>query len=145
MSHTQLSQRMADGIVDEDWALIKEPNKTAVLGADTLTEIRRDIEKIEVPSWYPGVPKQPGEVKWGKFKADEWRSFCLVGLPFSLIRLWGTYPKETRHFRMLENYMDLVNAVKLATARSVNDNRLENTSAPCIAILKAFLKSMKQQ
>ena len=71
---------------DKDGTLVvdKPTGKYVVLGHDTLTEIHQDIEKIKFPSWFPNLPKHPGKVKWGKFKAEEWKSFCLAVLPITL-------------------------------------------------------------
>ena len=111
-----------------------------VLGHEMLAEIHQDIEKIELPSWFPNSPKHPGEVKWGKFKAEEWKSFCLAILPISLVRLWGKYPKESRHSQMLENYMDLVNAIKLATRRSFNEDTISAYQGYMQRYLEGFLR-----
>lgn len=78
------------------------------------------MEVIGLPSWFQKAPKHPGDVKWGKFKADEWKAFCTVNLPFTLGRLWGSRPKTDKHYQMFENFMHLVSAVKIATMRAIN-------------------------
>lgn len=79
---------------------------------------------MQLPGWVSRAPSHPGESRWGKFYADQWRAFCTVNLPVTLIRLWGTKPKESREYQMLENFMDLVTAVKLATMRKMTMQRI---------------------
>lgn len=123
-----LPQRRNEGILDEHGKLkpvdgepFKKSRKkrTAVLGRDTIAEIRRDMHEITLPSWFTRAPSHPGERKWGKFTADQWRAFCMVNLPITLIRLWGSKPKDSREHKMLINFMHLVTAVKLGTMRKV--------------------------
>ncbi|KAF9521370.1 hypothetical protein CPB83DRAFT_742670, partial [Crepidotus variabilis] len=135
-------QRLAEGLVDEDGDLLvtQEKGSTTVLGAHVLSEIRSDMNKIEAPSWWPPSPKHPGEIKWGKFKAEEWRSFCLVNLPITLTRLWGILPKESRQYQMLENYMLLVNAIKIATSRSISHEMISSYEQYMLRYLQGFLR-----
>lgn len=79
---------------------------------------------VFLPSWLPAAPAHPGEKKWGKFSADQWRTFSMVNLPVTLIRLWGLKNRESRKHRMLVNFLHLVSAVKLATMRNVNEEQI---------------------
>jgi len=97
----------------------RTPKETAVLGKDLLAEVRADMERTQLPTWVSRAPSHPGEKNWGKFTADDWRSFCLINLPITLIRLWGGHPSSSRTHQMLENYMHLVTAIKLATKRQI--------------------------
>lgn len=78
------------------------------------------MELVGLPSWFQRAPKHPGEIKWGKFKADEWKSFCTVNLPITLGRLWGSRPISDDKYRMFENFMHLITAVKIATMHTIN-------------------------
>lgn len=115
-----MRQRFADGILDENGDLIEEDESNSrrkdqvVLGQDTLQAICDDMDRIKLPSWFNRAPKHPGEVKWGKFKADEWKAFCSVNLPITLTRLWGSLPKQHRRYQMLRNFLQMVTAVKVA-------------------------------
>jgi hypothetical protein len=136
-----LKQRLAEGIVDEDGTLLdQDPSKkTNVLGKDTLREIRNDMEKLRLPSWYRTAPKHPGEIWWGKFKADEWKSFCTVNLPITLSRLWGKRPKVDRHYCMLENFLHLVTAVNLANQRTITEEQIIQYQSHITSYLKGFI------
>ena len=82
------------------------------------------MERLSLPSWFPPAPSHPGEVKWGKFKAAEWKSFCTVNLPITLTRLWGSLPVTDRHYLMLQNFLQLVAAIKLANGRTITIDQI---------------------
>ena len=82
------------------------------------------MNNLALPSWVSPAPKHPGESSWGKFTADQWKSFCTINLPITLIRLWGAKPHDSREYRMLANFMHLVTAVKLATMRQMTERRI---------------------
>ena len=96
-----------------------------MLGTDTLKAIREDMERLSLPSWFPPAPSHPGEVKWGKFKAAEWKSFCTVNLPITLTRLWGSLPMTDRRYLMLQNFLQLVAAIKLANGRTITIDQID--------------------
>lgn len=100
-----------------------KPVPTSILGTQTLTQIGKDMERIQLPSWVPPGPPHPGETKWGKLHADQWRTFCTVHLPVTLARLWGDRPLKSREYKMLQNFLHLVTAVKLGTTRTTSRRR----------------------
>ncbi|KJA24126.1 hypothetical protein HYPSUDRAFT_96223, partial [Hypholoma sublateritium FD-334 SS-4] len=89
-----------------------------------LRAIRDDMKQLGLPSYALRAPKHPGEVKWGNFKADEWKAFCTVNLPITLTRLWGSKPETDRHRQMLTNYLELITAVKLANSRAITEDKI---------------------
>lgn len=91
--------------------------KASVLGKEVLAEVWKDLERIQLPSWVPHPPGHPGDCRWGKLTADQWRSLCTIILPVTLMRLWGDKPKEDRKYKMLQNFLHLVAAVKAASKR----------------------------
>jgi hypothetical protein len=118
-------QRIAVGIIDDKEKVIAgKKGGTRVLGCGVLKEIREDMLRLELPSWSAAAPAHPGEAKWGKFGADQWRAFCLINLPVTLIRLWGNFDADSREHKMLVNFMHLVTAVKLATMRKMTKDRI---------------------
>ena len=82
------------------------------------------MERLQLPSWVAPAPRQPGVAKRGKFTADQWRTFCIINLVFTLTRLWGSEPETSRDRRMLDNFMHLVTAVKLASMRCMTPERI---------------------
>ncbi|THV01678.1 hypothetical protein K435DRAFT_654794 [Dendrothele bispora CBS 962.96] len=117
------------GITDEDNKVIKGSKKsrknTAVLGKQRLSEVREDMSKLRLPSWMSQAPSRPGDTAHGKFSADQWRAFCTINLPITLIRLWALEPKDSREFQMLTNFMHLVTAVRLANMRTITQDRID--------------------
>lgn len=89
----------------------------AVLGRETLKHIRTDAKTTTVPSWMGSPPSHAGSKRAGKLSADEWRAF-LIYCMITLIPLWCE--KGGRYLLMLENFMDLVMAIKLGTSRSIS-------------------------
>lgn len=84
----------------------------AVIGKDVLSEVNLDKKRTLLPSWTSTVRDSWGTQGGGVLGADEWRTLCLIHLVVTLIRIWGyEYEETSRHFKMLENYLDLVHAL----------------------------------
>lgn len=103
----------------------KKAKSTRVLGRSLLAEVRKDMTRLNIPSWVSRAPSHPGEAKYGKFSADQWRTFCTINLPVTLIRLWGKESEDTREAKMLKNFMHLVTAIRLASMRSMTAERID--------------------
>lgn len=102
-----------------------EKKRTRVLGRQMLGEIWSDMEKTHLPSSVTPLPKNVGSAQAGSLGADEWRTFCLIHLPVTLIRLWGGNG-ASREVQMLKNFMYLVTAVKLASMRTTSISRIQS-------------------
>ncbi|KAJ4469701.1 hypothetical protein C8J55DRAFT_402989, partial [Lentinula edodes] len=139
----QKEQRFELGITDEAGRMIKRKDKSkkvaGVLGKATLAEVRTDMERLRLPSWAPTAPSNPGDTTHGKFTADQWRAFCTVNLPITLIRLWGSLPEENRKFKMLENFMFLVTAVRLANMRTITEGQIQDFEQN----IRAYLEQLR--
>ncbi len=98
--------------------------KVKVIGKDTLSEVWRDMEprRMELPTWVTPAPSNLGAPKVGKLTADQWRATCTIHLVVTLVRLWGVMDPTSRHYQMLDNFMDLVTAIKIADRRSLTPN-----------------------
>ncbi len=90
-----------------------------VLGRDTLEEVYKDIARMKLPSWIGRVPNNLGSGSSRSLSADQWRTACTVNLVTTLIRLWGPLDPSSQKRQMLDNFMDLVRAIKLATRREL--------------------------
>ncbi|RXW12087.1 hypothetical protein EST38_g13767 [Candolleomyces aberdarensis] len=88
---------------------------TVVLGNTILPAVAEDNRKTLLPRWVDPAPIRAGQKKQGKLSADQWRSFCTIHLVITLIRLWGNLPEDSRRYQMLTNFIDLVNAVEVAS------------------------------
>lgn len=89
-----------------------------------LGQLWSDMEKTHLPSWVTPLPKNVGSAQAGSLGADEWRTLCLIHLPITLVRLWAN-DSPSRESQMLENFMDLITAVKLASMRTTNSARIK--------------------
>lgn len=90
-----------------------------------LGELWSDMGKTHLPSWVTPLPRNIGSAQAGSLGADEWRTLCLIHLPITLIRLWGN-DGSSREFQMVTNFMDLVTAVKVASMRTTNADRIRS-------------------
>lgn len=93
---------------------MKAPGR-GVLGRTVLTAAHEDARNVELPSWVNQVPSGFGTTSHGKLSADQWRTLCSINLPITLIRLWGDSLPDTREYKMLHNFMDLVTAVEVGS------------------------------
>ncbi|GBE86757.1 hypothetical protein SCP_0906380 [Sparassis crispa] len=116
--------RLAEGITDADGKLIEGRTRSRrVLGRRMLSIIWKDMDAVVLPSTLTPPPRRPGTSS-GKLEADELRTFCTINLTISLIWAWGSKPSDSREYRMLQNFMDLITAVKLASLRTMTSERI---------------------
>ena len=96
---------------------------SAVLGKDIMETVWNDMKKTQLPSWITPAPHDWGTPKRGKLSADNWRVVCTIHLPITLIWLWKN--EAGRKGQLLENFMDLVTAVRLANMRVSSPGQVE--------------------
>ena len=94
-----------------------------VLGRIVMKSVWSDMKATELPSWVTRVPHNWGTRTRGKLSADQWRTVCTIHLPVTLIRLW--HREGGRKHELLGNFMDLVNAVRIANMRSSSNEQIE--------------------
>lgn len=97
-------------------------SRTAVLGSQTLAEYAKDRSNMVLPPWISAPPARAGHTDFGKLSADQWRVLCTVNLPITLIRLWGTEEVGSRWREMLDNFLDLVVAVEIASLLVISED-----------------------
>lgn len=93
-------------------------HREVVLNAAVLAEVVNDVKKTTLPNWIAGPPQNLGSRKQGKLSADQWRSLCTISLVVTLIRLWSGGGEFSTSKRWLDNFLDLVVAIRYATKRS---------------------------
>ena len=98
------------------------------------------MAKFKAPSWLAIAPKHPGDAGWGKFTADQWRTFCTVNLPITLIRLWGHLPENSQQHQALINFMHLVTVVEFASMRKMTRYRIEEYETNMLKYLTGLLE-----
>nr|VWO94193.1 STE/STE11/BCK1 protein kinase [Ganoderma boninense] len=116
--------RVKNGIEREEGGLVRPRNaRTRILGRDRMKHIWEDMSKTTYPSWFsPAPPRVSATGNSSGMKADQWRSYCCVHLPISLLDLWGSANSTSREYQILANFMDLVTSAKLVSKRHLTPN-----------------------
>jgi hypothetical protein len=83
------------------------------------------MARLSLPSWVTPASSNPGEAWRGKLTADQWRTLCCLNLVITLTRLWGDKPEGSRWRQMLDNFLHLVAAIKLASMRRMTQRRIK--------------------
>lgn len=117
---------------------LRRQKKGVVLGRDMLQEIRADMAKTIYPSYLGRAPAEVGSASAGSLSADQWRTFCLVNLPISLVRLWNSAGTSERERLLLVNFVDLVVAVKKGTARTLNPDKIASYEASIFKYIRGL-------
>ncbi|RXW11977.1 hypothetical protein EST38_g13878 [Candolleomyces aberdarensis] len=110
----------------------------ALLGKDMMDTVWKDMDRIRLPSWITPAPYDWGTVRRGKLSADNWRIICCIHLPITLIRFFGFSEGRTKD--LLDNFMDLVSAVRLATMRRSSPVQIAEYNRHIIKYTKGTLK-----
>jgi hypothetical protein len=82
------------------------------------------MKYLILPSHVSAAPSNAGSTKCGKLGADEWRAFCTINLVYTLGRLWGSQPEDSKEYKMYHNFMDLIIAVRFAHMRTITAERI---------------------
>lgn len=72
------------------------------------------MKRTVLPNWIQPPPSEWGTSASGKLSADEYKVICSISLVITLIRVWGYENDEgveSRRFKMLENFLDLVHSM----------------------------------
>ena len=83
----------------------------------------KDMKATRLPSWITPAPYDWGTSRRGKLSADNWRVISCIHLPITLIRLFGS--SDGRPRELLDNFMQLVTAVRTATMRTSSAEQIE--------------------
>ena len=98
------------------------PQNHVILGKDVMTAVWEDMTRTQLPTWIRPAPPNWGTTERGKLSADQWRIICTVHLPITLIHLW--YKEGGRKRELLNNFMDLVSAVRIANMRITSPDQI---------------------
>lgn len=132
---------------DEWEARQQKKNSRQVLGKEVMSAVHADMEKTELPSWITRAPYDWGTTRRGKLSADHWKTICSVHLPITLIRLFGheSSSDETRKRDLLDNFMDLVIAVRIASLRHTTPDLIQQYDRHVHRYLTQFKTLFKDQ
>ena len=107
---------------------VHSPTGRVVLAKNVMDIVWSDMSVTVLPTWISRAPPNWGTAQRGKLSADNWRVICTIHLPITLIRLWNSatrYPEPTRMQVLLDHFMDLVSAVRIANMRVTSSIQIE--------------------
>ena len=104
---------------DTDPGAPRRRKRPVVLGKDILEMVHADMAATVYPSFLKRAPPDVGSASAGTLSAEQWRTFCMVNLIITLVRIWGHLPSSDRRAMLLRNFVDLVAAVRAGTAKRV--------------------------
>ncbi|KAJ4498599.1 hypothetical protein C8R41DRAFT_756435 [Lentinula lateritia] len=114
-----------------------------VIGKDLLEEIWADMKRTVLPNWIQPLPSQWGTSASGKLSADEYKVICSISLVITLIRVWGYKNDEgveSRRFKMLENFLDLVHSMRVLFFRETSQKSRAYYKSHILKYLRGVLE-----
>ena len=90
-----------------------------MLNKEVLAQIRSDISATVLPTFLSRAPLEVGSAAAGSLTAEQWRTFCMVHLVITLVRIWRTLPATDKRHQSLMNFVHLVAATRLGTTKQV--------------------------
>jgi len=88
-----------------------------------MAHVWRDMSQCRLPSWLSPAPPNWGTTTRGKLSADNWKMVGTIHLPVTLIWIWRN--KQGRKRELLDNFMDLVTAVRLSNMRVASAEQID--------------------
>ncbi|KIM59654.1 hypothetical protein SCLCIDRAFT_16469 [Scleroderma citrinum Foug A] len=73
--------------------------------------------KTTLPTWISRAPRNFGCASHGKLKADQWRTACMINLVITFCRLWGKPGASKRETEILQNFLSLIIAERIAIVK----------------------------
>ncbi|KAA1477401.1 hypothetical protein DENSPDRAFT_786565, partial [Dentipellis sp. KUC8613] len=108
-----------------------------------MTQTWADMEETQVPSWTNKAPSNWGTKKRGKLSSGQWQAIALIHLPVTLIKLWGSFDEDDRRRQLLDNYMNLVQAITLANLHTISPAHIEEYDDAIYSYMKGYKELFK--
>lgn len=104
------------------------------------------VPKLRLPTWVKSPPRMLGEASNGKITADEWNTVCRIALPLLLAPIWGKGAEDTenREQELLENFIDLVLCINMATSHEIDEGAIIAIEARYTKYLRGLRKLFPQ-
>ena len=110
------------------------------LGSNVLARVWEDNNRMSLPSWIGRLPPRIGSSQHGKLSADQYRTVCTVNLVTTLVPMWGVAPEGSKWKMVLDNFMDLVAAVKIAHLRTLTPKQIKKYQT----IMHRYLRTLQE-
>ncbi|KAJ3775629.1 hypothetical protein FB446DRAFT_637544, partial [Lentinula raphanica] len=114
-----------------------------VIGKDLLTEVWLDMDRTILPSWIQKPPSRWGTPAAGKLSADEYKVIASISMVITLIRIWGYENEggaESRRYKMLQNYLDLIHAIHVLFLRETTQHSRAYYRSHMLRYLRTLLE-----
>ncbi|KAI0027356.1 hypothetical protein K488DRAFT_90960 [Vararia minispora EC-137] len=98
----------------------------------------KSMSETSLPSWVSGAPRNWGTAVHGKLSADQWNVIATIHLPFTLISTWGVSSASEREKAMLDNYMDMVRAIEIASLKITSPELAAGYTESILRYLRDF-------
>ncbi|KAJ3884123.1 hypothetical protein GG344DRAFT_84534 [Lentinula edodes] len=101
------------------------------------------MKRTVLPNWIQPPPSGWGTSASGKLSADEYKVICSVSLVITLIRVWGYENDEgveSRRFKMLENFLDLVHSMRVLFFRETSQKSRAYYKSHILKYLRGVLE-----
>lgn len=95
-----------------------------VLGHTTLAAYRDLVGKTMLPTHIKPPPLRLGETSVGRITAAEWATIFEISMVLLLVPRWGKSKPGSRIRQLLDNFMDLLAAVKLIKKDNIHPQDL---------------------
>ena len=102
----------------------RQPAHPIMLDKNVLTQIRSDMSTTILPTFLSRAPLEVGSASAGSLTAEQWRTFCMVHLVVTLVRIWRILPTTDKRHRALINFVHLVVAARLGTTKQVTPYKI---------------------
>ncbi|KAG1882110.1 hypothetical protein F4604DRAFT_1577839, partial [Suillus subluteus] len=106
--------------------------------------VQHDMACTQLLYWVLPAPREAGSTQVGKLSADQWRSFCSIHLVVTLVCIWGPSDPNSRFHKMLQNSMDLMTTVKIASMCTMTPARISSYNLHMDHYLKNILELYPQ-
>ena len=88
--------------------------------------VKADMTVMLYPSFLKQAPPDVGSASAGTLSAEQWRTFCMINLVITLVRIWGHLPNSDRRSNLLRNFINLVAAVRVGTAKRITPTKINS-------------------
>ncbi len=124
------------GLVGDEYFDDPEPEPVRIVGPileDELKTIHSYIASTVRPRWHKSPPRNLGEARHGKLKADQWRSLMEFDIPVALAQLWEG--NSERH-PLFHCTMLLAIAMRYATSHVITKDHISQYKRYMLEYLK---------
>jgi hypothetical protein len=137
------SQKLANERTPKRWTVGDDS-----VNSEELKRLQSFISQTTRPSWHTSPPRNLGEAKHGKLKADQWRSCIEFDVPTAMAQIWDfdgqgheADERSQRRKKLVEATLLLATAIRWATSYRTSDLHASRYTV-CLTAYLNILKSL---